>query len=94
MARKTNKSTSSNSDGKEIIPPRFIKKGRREVLGGSRRKAFGRDSRFQVDATMVDVYCVSRSNRTQIIGQPVIDVVIDVFSRMVVGLGVKLEENE
>ena len=53
--------------------------------------AFGPGSIFQIDATIGDVYLVSSLDRNWIIGRPVIYFVIDVFSRMVVGLSVTLE---
>jgi putative transposase len=63
----------------------------REVLGSSTKEAMGPYSLFQVDATLADVYLVSRRDRSHIIGRPVIHVIIDVFSRMVVGLSVRPE---
>src|SRR4029453_2851856 len=63
----------------------------REITGSSTEEAFGPGSLFQIYGTMADVYLVSRPNRNQIIGRPVIHVVIDVFSRMVVGVSVRLE---
>lgn len=52
---------------------------------------FGPGSRYQIDATIGDVYLVSEVNRNWIIGRPVIYLVMDVFSRMVVGMYVGLE---
>ncbi len=63
----------------------------RAVLGDSTQMAFGPGSIFQIDATIGDVYLVSSLDRNWIIGRPVIYFVIDVFSRMVVGLSVTLE---
>ncbi|MBW4419912.1 MAG: transposase family protein [Myxacorys californica WJT36-NPBG1] len=53
--------------------------------------AFGPGSIYQIDATIGDIYLVSSLDRTRIIGRPVIYVVIDVFSRMIVGMSVTLE---
>jgi transposase InsO family protein len=64
---------------------------RREVLGDSTQMAFGPGSIYQIDATIGDIYLVSSLDRTRIIGRPVIYVVIDVFSRMIVGVSVTLE---
>ncbi|MBY3619577.1 DDE-type integrase/transposase/recombinase [Acinetobacter sp. CUI P1] len=63
----------------------------RPVLGNSQKKNFGPGSVFQIDATMADVYVVSSYDRTKIIGRPVLYVVIDVFSRVIVGFYVGLE---
>ena len=63
----------------------------RAVLGTSVGDLYGPGTKYQIDATIADVYIVSSFNRNWIIGRPVIYVVIDVFSRMVVGLYVGLE---
>lgn len=63
----------------------------REVLGDSTQMAFGPGSVYQIDATVGDIYLVSSLDRTRIIGRPVIYVLIDVFSRMIVGMSVTLE---
>lgn len=63
----------------------------RGLLGTSNAGVWGPGSRYQIDATIADVYLLSRIDRTKIIGRPVIYIVIDVFSRMIVGLYVGLE---
>lgn len=63
----------------------------RGVLGSSRQRVFGPASRFELDATVVDVYLVSVFNRAWLIGRPVLYVLVDVFSRMVVGFYLGLE---
>lgn len=63
----------------------------RPILGNSTVEAMGPGSIFQIDATLADVYLVSRYNRNWIIGRPIIYAIIDVFSRMVVGIYVGLE---
>lgn len=52
---------------------------------------FGPGARYEIDATIVDLYLVSAIDRNRIIGRPVIYYVKDVFSRMIVGLYVGLE---
>ncbi|MGG6297979.1 hypothetical protein ACQ4M4_26590 [Leptolyngbya sp. AN02str] len=63
----------------------------RAITGTSKMETAGPGSRYQIDATIADVYLVSKYNRSWIIGRPVIYVVIDVFSRMVTGVYVGLE---
>ncbi len=63
----------------------------RAVLGKSDTNLIGPGSKYQIDATVADVYLVSRFNRTWIIGRPVIYAIIDCFSRMVTGIYVGLE---
>lgn len=63
---------------------------KRAVLGSSTPMASGPGSIFQIDATIGDIYLVSRYDRTKIIGRPVIYLVVDVLSRMIVGLYIGL----
>jgi hypothetical protein len=63
----------------------------RAILGKSDTNIMGPGSLYQIDATIGDVYLVSRYNRKWIIGRPVIYAVIDVFSRMIAGIYVGLE---
>lgn len=63
----------------------------RAVPGRSDTDVYGPGAQFQIDATVGDIYLVSRFNRASIIGRPVIYFVVDVFSRMVTGMYVGLE---
>jgi hypothetical protein len=63
----------------------------RPLLSSSSVEVIGPGSKFQIDATVADVYLVSRFNPQWIIGRPVVYFVIDVFSRMVVGMYIGLE---
>lgn len=63
----------------------------RSVLGKSDTYVMGPGAKYQIDATIGDVYLISRFNRKWIIGRPIIYAVIDVFSRMITGIYVGLE---
>ena len=63
----------------------------RGLPSDSTYETFGPGYRYQVDATIADVYLVSRINRSSIIGRPVVYLAVDVFSRMVTGIHVGLE---
>lgn len=76
---------------RERVHPRVYDKDLRGLLGTSTAEVWGPGARYQIDATIADVYLVSRIDRHRIIGRPVLYVVIDVFSRMVVGIYVGLE---
>ena len=54
-------------------------------------QVLGPGSRYEIDATIADIYLVSNLDRNRIIGRPTIYFVIDVFSRMVAGLYIGLE---
>lgn len=71
--------------------PRVYDTSMRALLSTSSSEVFGPGSRYQIDATIADVYLVSRYDPKRIVGRPVIYVVIDVFSRMIVGIYVGLE---
>lgn len=71
--------------------PRVYDKDMRAILGTSTGEVIGPGSRYQIDATIADVFLVSRYDRGRIIGRPVLYIIIDVFSRMVVGFYVGLE---
>lgn len=63
----------------------------RELLSNSKQETDGPGTRFQVDATIADVYLVSSLNRNRVIGRPIVYAIIDVFSRLVTGIYVGLE---
>lgn len=63
----------------------------RAILGDSTQEALGPGSIYQIDATIADVYLVSRYNKSHIIGRPIVYAVVDVFSRMIVGIYIGLE---
>lgn len=63
----------------------------RPLLGNSTQMAYGPMSVYQVDAWVGDIYLVSALNRKWLIGRPIVYIIIDVFSRMIVGFSVGLE---
>jgi hypothetical protein len=63
----------------------------RAIIGESTTEALGPGAVYQIDATVGDLYLLSRFNRDWIIGRPVIYSVMDVYSRMIVGLYIGLE---
>ncbi len=63
----------------------------RALLSNSKQETDGPGTRFQVDATIADIYLVSSLNRNRVIGRPIVYAIIDVFSRMVTGIYVGLE---
>ncbi len=63
----------------------------REILSNSKQETDGPGTRFQVDATISDVYVVSSLNRNRVIGRPIVYAIIDVYSRLITGIYVGLE---
>jgi len=73
------------------VGAKLYDKDMRGLLGTSNAEVIGPGSRYQIDATIADAYLVSRLDPNLIIGRPVLYVVIDVFSRLIVGIYVGLE---
>ncbi|MCD9188955.1 MAG: Mu transposase C-terminal domain-containing protein [Pyrinomonadaceae bacterium] len=63
----------------------------RPLLGNSTSQVHGPGYRFEIDATVADIYLVSRYNPNWIIGRPVVYIIIDVFSRLIAGFYIGLE---
>lgn len=63
----------------------------RGITGSSLSEARGPGDVYQIDATIVDLYLVSRNNRHEVVGRPELYFVTDVFSRMIVGFYACLE---
>ncbi|MGF0004693.1 Mu transposase C-terminal domain-containing protein [Bacillus altitudinis] len=63
----------------------------RPILSNSKVETNGPGTRFQIDATIADIYLVSAIDANRIIGRPVIYAVVDVYSRIVTGIYVGLE---
>jgi len=84
-----------NRDYKKEISTRYGSKRyeqrHRKIIGNTLMDVSGPGSLYQIDATVADVYVVSEFNRNWIIGRPVLYMVLDSFSRMIVGFYVGLE---
>jgi putative transposase len=83
---------------RDVVAARLARDGQhahnlkhRAITGSSTLDADGPGSVVQLDPTIADVYLVSEFDRTRIIGRPVIYVIIDVFSRLIIGMSVSLE---
>lgn len=63
----------------------------RPILSNSKIETNGPGTRFQIDATIADIYLVSSFDVNRIIGRPVIYAIVDVYSRIVTGIYVGLE---
>jgi transposase InsO family protein len=61
------------------------------LLSTANANVLGPGSRFEIDATIADIYLISDSDRRNIVGRPIVYIVIDVFSRLVVGLYIGFE---
>lgn len=67
-----------------------VEKDSRAILGSTASQTLGPGSRFEIDATMANFRLRSRKSR-RAVGRPVVYFVVDVFSRLIVGMYVGLE---
>jgi hypothetical protein len=63
----------------------------RQLSGTVRDWLRGPCHQFEIDATIADIYLVNSYSRRMLIGRPVVYIVVDSFSGMIVGLYVGLE---
>ena len=63
----------------------------RSITGKSDFGIMGPGGKYQIDATVGDIYLVSQFDRSNVIGRPVMYFVVDVFSRIVTGMYIGLE---
>ena len=71
---------------------RFAQK-HRGILGKTETYLAGPGDSYQIDATIGDFYLVMESDRSRLVGRPVIVFIKDAWSRMVVGMSVTLENS-
>lgn len=70
---------------------RIYEQKTRALLSSSLEDGASPGEVYQLDSTIMDVYIVSQTNRNLIVGRPVLYIVVDVYSRMIVGINVTIE---
>jgi hypothetical protein len=75
---------------KRRIGQRIYLQSKRGLNGSGRENTKGPGDRYQIDATLYDIYLVNQIHRSWIIGRPVVYFVMDTFSTMIVGMFVGL----
>lgn len=73
------------------VPDRTYNKDNRPIIGSSHSEAIAPGDVYQVDATVMDFYLVSQADPTKLVGRPILYSVADVYSHMIVGIYVGLE---
>ncbi|AWK50553.1 hypothetical protein DIC82_05660 [Clostridium beijerinckii] len=63
----------------------------RRLKSDSIYETMGAGARYQIDATVADVYLINSIDRGSVIGRPIVYLIIDVYSRMITGVAVTLE---
>lgn len=64
---------------------RRYQKNHRHMDGDERQRAWGPGAVYQIDSTPSDVYIVHSLKREQVIGKPILYLVVDVFSSLISG---------
>ncbi|CDO04315.1 Transposon Tn7 transposition protein TnsB [Oceanobacillus picturae] len=84
-----------NNPKKELINRKGARnyfQNHRAIIGNSTQDAgLGPGTLWQIDSTQFDIYLVSSVDRNLIVGRPTLICVIDVFSRLIVGVNVTFE---
>ena len=70
---------------------KIFNKDIRPLLSTVNTHILGPGSKYEIDATIADIYLLSDSDRESIVGRPIIYLVVDVFSRMVAGFYIGFE---
>jgi hypothetical protein len=76
---------------KQMLPAITWQQTKRALRGKSFDKLFGPAQVYMIDSTVADVYLVSEFNPYWIIGRPIVYLIRDVWSGMIVGVHVALE---
>lgn len=76
---------------KQLLPSITWEQTKRALQGKAFDNLFGPAQTFAIDSTIADVYLVSEFNPFWIIGRPIVYLVRDLWSGMIVGLHVALE---
>lgn len=85
----------SRNDGRNKLSQRsgerIYQQNTRPLLGSSLDDGISPGEVYQIDSTVMDIYCVSELNRNFIIGRPILYIVVDVYSRIIVGINLTIE---
>ncbi|HGY4246763.1 TPA: transposase [Citrobacter freundii] len=76
---------------KSRVKAGIYRKDVRPLSSTATSQALGPGSRYEIDATIADIYLVDHHDRQKIIGRPTLYIVIDVFSRMIAGFYIGFE---
>lgn len=63
----------------------------RAIIGNSIQDTLGPGELYQIDSTILDLYIVSKLNRNILVGRPILFLVLDTYSRKIVGMNVSIE---
>ena len=72
--------------------PRSFENNHAAKLGNVLQECLGVGHQFEIDSTIVDLWLVARENRSKIVGKATMYLIIDRFSRLIVGFHLSLDK--
>jgi putative transposase len=85
------KGTSSTEQEKLKAGPIIFNKDKRINQSNSNKNVFGVGALYQIDSTVGDVHLISSLDHLTYIGRPTLYLIVDVFSRLIVGMALEVE---
>lgn len=82
-----------DSTFKNLLENQKTLKDHKPLISTATKQANGPGARYEIDSTIADIYLISSRDPSQIIGRPTVYLVVDVFSRMITGLYVGMENS-
>lgn len=83
-------------DDDEAIKKRLGEKefllNHRELLSDSNLEVLGPGERYQIDSTPGDFYLINAIDQKKVIGRPTVYLAVDVFSRMITGIHISVDD--
>ncbi|MBR5556196.1 MAG: DDE-type integrase/transposase/recombinase [Acinetobacter sp.] len=87
-----NKNYRNQENGSNILANQKTLKDHKPLTSTATKQVNGPGSRYEIDSTIADIYLVSARDQS-IIGRPTVYIVIDVFSRLITGLYIGMENS-
>lgn len=85
---------------RDVVKDTFSREGERKfnlnhraIPGRTETLLFGPGDSFQVDATIGDFYLVQKSDRSKVVGRPIVVFYKDAWSRIITGMNITLENS-
>lgn len=72
--------------------PKSFENNHAPKLGNVLQECLGVGHQFEIDSTIVDLWLVARENRSKIVGKATLYLIIDRFSRLIVGFHLSLDK--
>lgn len=80
-------------NSKQLLANQKILKDHKPLISTATAQVNGPGARYEIDSTIADIYLVASRDPSNIIGRPTVYIAIDVFSRMITGLYIGMENS-